>query len=68
NPIEVDSGHNSSDDSGSESGHEASSATTSTCAMSPGVSSSNEGQMKNTETGGKKAEGLVSAALDPQEH
>ncbi|KAI4192980.1 MAG: hypothetical protein LQ350_008517 [Teloschistes chrysophthalmus] len=67
-PIEVDSGHDSSDDSGSESGHEVSSATTSTCAMSPGVSSSNEGQMKNTETGGKEAGGRVAAALNPQEH
>ncbi|KAL8794593.1 MAG: hypothetical protein Q9182_007609 [Xanthomendoza sp. 2 TL-2023] len=43
NPIEVDSGHNSSDDTGSDSGHEASSATTSTCVISPGVSISNEG-------------------------
>ncbi|KAL9628380.1 MAG: hypothetical protein Q9164_007299, partial [Protoblastenia rupestris] len=67
NPIEVDSGHDSSDDSGSESRHEASSATTSTCAISPGVSRSNEGQMKNTETGGKEAGGLVAAALNPQE-
>ncbi|KAI4218381.1 MAG: hypothetical protein L6R36_008984 [Xanthoria steineri] len=67
NPIEVDSGHDSSDDSGSDSGHEATSATTSTCAISPGVSSSNKSQMKNTETGGKEAEGLVAAALNPQE-
>ncbi|KAI4157058.1 MAG: hypothetical protein LQ342_008543 [Letrouitia transgressa] len=43
NPIEVDSGYESSDDSGSESELEASSATTSTCAMSPGVSISNKG-------------------------
>lgn len=63
----MDSGYDSSDDSGSESGHEASSATTSTCAMSLGVSSSNEGLMKNTETGGKEAGGLVAAALNPQE-
>ncbi|KAI4192966.1 MAG: hypothetical protein LQ350_008522 [Teloschistes chrysophthalmus] len=66
-PIEVDSGHDSSDDSGSDSGHEASSATTSTCGMSPGVSSSNEGQMKNTKTGGKETERLIAAALNPRE-
>ncbi|KAI4201553.1 MAG: hypothetical protein LQ350_003168 [Teloschistes chrysophthalmus] len=66
-PIEVDSGHDSSDDSGSDSGHEASSATTSTCAISPGVSSSNEGQMKNTKTGGKETGRLIAAALNPQE-
>ncbi|KAI4260742.1 MAG: hypothetical protein LQ352_000134 [Teloschistes flavicans] len=67
NPIEVDSGHDYSDDSGSDSGHEASSATTSTCAISPGISSSNEGQMKNTVSGDKEAGGLVAAALNPQE-
>ncbi|KAL8740110.1 MAG: hypothetical protein Q9190_007154, partial [Brigantiaea leucoxantha] len=67
NPIEVDSGHESSDDSGTDSGHEASSATTSTCAISPGVSNSNEGQIKNTVTSGKEAGGLVAAALNPQE-
>ncbi|KAL9580022.1 MAG: hypothetical protein Q9212_004739 [Teloschistes hypoglaucus] len=67
NLIEVDSGHDSSDDSGSDSEHEASSATISTCGMSPGVSSSNEGQMKNTETGGKEAEGLFTTALNSQE-
>ncbi|KAL9026177.1 MAG: hypothetical protein Q9196_005114 [Gyalolechia fulgens] len=66
-PTEVDSGLDSSDDSGSESGHEASSAITSKCAMSPGVSSSNKGQMKNTETSGKEAGRLVAAALNPQE-
>ena len=43
NPIEVDSGYNSSDDSGSDSGHEASSATTSTYVISPSVSSLNKG-------------------------
>lgn len=63
----MDSGHDSSDDSGSESRHEASSTTTSTCAMSPSVSSPDEGQMKNTETGGKEAGGLVTAALNIQE-
>ena len=63
----MDSGHDSSDDSGSDRGHEATSATISTCAISPGVSSSNESQMKNTETGGKVAGGLVAAALNPQE-
>jgi len=45
----VDSGADfSSDDSGSDTRHEASSATTSTCAVLPGVSSSNEGKKKNT--------------------
>lgn len=63
----MDSGHDSSDDSGSDSGHEASSATTSTCAISPGASSSDEGQIKNTVTGGKEAGSLVAAALNPQE-
>ncbi|KAL8799826.1 MAG: hypothetical protein Q9200_007435 [Gallowayella weberi] len=67
NPIEVDSDHGSSDDTGSDSGHEASSATTSTCVISPGVSISNEGPVKNTVTGGKEAGGLVAAALNPQE-
>ena len=61
----MDSGYSSSDDSGCDSGHEASSATTSTCAISPGVSSLNKGQMKNTETGGKEAGRLVVAALNP---
>ncbi|KAL8626088.1 hypothetical protein Q9189_008232, partial [Teloschistes chrysophthalmus] len=51
NSIEVDSGYDSSDHSGSDSGHEAMSATISTCAISPGVCSSNEGQMKITVTG-----------------
>ena len=63
----MDSGHSSSDDSGSDSGHEASSATTSTCAISPGISSSNKGQTENTETGGKEAGGLVATAVYPQE-
>ncbi|KAI4192512.1 MAG: hypothetical protein LQ350_008634 [Teloschistes chrysophthalmus] len=67
NPIKVDSGQNSSDHFGSDSGHEALSATTSTCAISPGVRSSNEGQMKITVTGGKEAGALVTAALNPQE-
>ena len=62
----MDSGHNSSDDSGSNNGHEATSATTSTCAISPGVSSLNKSQIKNTKTGGKEAEELAAAALNPQ--
>ncbi|KAL8809568.1 MAG: hypothetical protein Q9223_007908 [Gallowayella weberi] len=67
NPIEVDSGRDSSDATGSDSGHEASSATTSTCVISPGVSISNEGPVKNTVTGGKEAGGLVATALNSQE-
>ncbi|KAL8831579.1 MAG: hypothetical protein Q9191_000788 [Dirinaria sp. TL-2023a] len=60
-------GHDSLDDFGSESRHEASSTTTSPRAMSSGVSSSNEGQMKNTVTGDKEAGGLVTAALNIRE-
>ena len=61
----MDNGYDSSDDSGSDSGHEASSVTTSTYAISPGVSSLNEGRVKNTETGGKEAGGRVGVALNP---
>ena len=58
----------SSDDSGSDTGHETSSATTPTYAVSPGVSSPNEGKMKNTVVGGEDAGGPVTAALNLQEH
>ena len=63
----MDSGHNYLDDSGSDSGHEASSASTSTCAISSDVSSSNKGQMNKTVASGKEAGALVTAALNPQE-
>lgn len=58
----------SSDDSGSNIGHETSSATTPTCAISPGISSSDEDKIKNTVTGGGGAEGPVTVALNLQEH
>ena len=61
----MDSGYDSLDDSGNDSGHEASSATTSTCVISPGVSSLNKGQIKNIITGGKEAGGLIATALNP---
>ena len=66
----MDSGDDSSssDDSGRNIGHGTSSATTPTCAVSPGVSSSNEGKMKNTVIGGESAGGPVVAALNHQEH
>ena len=54
----------SGDDSGNDTRHEAPSATTSTCAISPGVSISIKGMIKNTMTDGKDAGGLVAAALN----
>ena len=41
---------------------------TPTCAVSPGVSSSDEDKIKNTVTGGGGAEGPVTVALNLQEH
>ncbi|KAL8959486.1 MAG: hypothetical protein Q9193_003661, partial [Seirophora villosa] len=69
-PIEVDSGDDSSssDDSGSDTGHDASSATTPTCAVSPGVSSINEGRMKHTVVGGEGTGGPIASVLNLQEH
>ena len=66
----MDSGDDSSfsDNSGSDSGHVASSATTLTCANSPGVSSPNEGKIKYTVLGGEDGGGPVAAALNLQEH
>ncbi|KAG8529796.1 uncharacterized protein KY384_005277 [Bacidia gigantensis] len=68
--IEVDSGDDSSssDDSGSNIGHETSSATTPTCAVSPSVSSLDKDKIKKTVTGGRGAEGPVTVALNLQEH
>ena len=56
------------DDSGSNIGHETSFATSSTCAISPDVSSSDEDKIKNTVTGGGGTEGPVIVALNLQEH
>ena len=66
----MDSGDNgsSSDDSGSKTGHETSSATKPTCAVSLGVSSSNECKTKNTVIGGEDEGGLVAAALNLRDH
>ena len=66
----MDSGDDSSssDDSGSNTGHETSSATTPTCAISPSGSSSNETKIKNTVISGEGAEGPVTTALNLQEH
>ena len=65
----MDSGDDdsSSDDSGSYTRHETSSATTPTCAVSPGVSSSDEGKIKNTIIGGGGAEGSITAPLNLKE-
>lgn len=65
----MDSGDDSSssDDFGSDTRHEASSATTSTCAISPGVSSSNKGMIKSTITNSKDTGGFVAAALNAHE-
>lgn len=62
----MDSSDNSSssNDSGSDTGHIALSATTSTCAIPPDVSSTNEGKIKNTVIGGKDGGGSVAAALN----
>ena len=64
----MDSGDDSLDDSGSNTGPETSSATTPTCAVSPDVSSLDESKMKNTITDGKDAEGPVIIALNLQNH
>ena len=66
----MDSGEDSSssDDSGSNIGHETSSATTPACAVSPGVSSSDADKIKNTVTGGGGAEAPVAVALNLHEH
>lgn len=57
----------SSDDSGIDAGHEVSSATTPTCAGSPGFCSSNEGKIKNSVSGGEDVGGSVAVALNLQE-
>lgn len=62
------SGDSSSDESGSDTGPDSSSATTPTCVISPVFGSSNEGKMENTMIGGGGAEGPVAAALNPHEH
>ena len=66
----MDSGDDSSssDDSGSNIGHETSSATTPTCAVSPSVSSLDEDKVKNTVIGGEDARGPITTALNLQEH
>lgn len=66
----MDSGDDSSslDDSGSNTEYETLSATTPTCAVSPGVSSSNEGKMKNTVIGDGGVGGPVAATLKLHEH
>ena len=66
----MDSGDDSSssDDSGSDTGPVASSATTPTCAISPGSSSPNEGKMENIMIGGGSAGGPVAATLNLYEH
>ncbi|KAL9123901.1 MAG: hypothetical protein Q9217_006714, partial [Psora testacea] len=67
-PIEVGSGDSSSDESGSDTGLESSSATTPTYVISPVFGSSNEGKMENTMIGGGGAEGPVAAVLNPHEY
>ena len=66
----MDSGDDSSssDDSGSNTGYDASSATTPTCAVSPSVSSTNEDKMKQTVIGGEGTGGPIASALNLQEH
>ena len=64
----MDSGDDSSsDDSCSNTRHQSSYATTPTCAVSPGVGSSDEGKIKNTTTGGGGVEGSVTALLSLKE-
>ena len=61
----MDSGDDdsSSDDFGSNTRYETSSATTPTYAVSPGVSSSDEGKIKNIIIGSGGAEGSITAPL-----
>ena len=67
-PIELYSGDDSStDDPGSNTGHETSSTTTPTCAVSPVSSNSNEGKIEITEIGGEDTGGPVAAALNLEE-
>ena len=65
----MDSGDDSSsDDSGSNTGHDALSATTPTCAVSPSVSGTNEGKMEHTVIGGEGTGGPIASALNLQVH
>lgn len=62
----MDNGHDFSDDSGSDNGHEVFSVTIFTCAISPCASNLNETQIKNIVTGGKKTGNFIIVALNFQ--
>lgn len=66
----MDSGDDffSSDGSGSNTGHKASSSTIPPCDTSPGFKNSNKGMIENTVIGGEDAGGPSTAVMNLQEH